>query len=245
MEPAPNPTNTQKPLDTSSCKSLDLHSAVENKHMPPLLPARDADLIQIVDANLADANRRGGKHIACRPGCTPCCHGVFRMSALDTARLQAGFLALRQSDPDRAAQLEQRAQQSVQQLTAVFPGDPETGFLFEVEESDEPQSAWETFADLPAADSPCPALEPGTGTCALYNARPMTCRVFGPPVETEDGIGVCELCYTGASQQEIMDGRMRMDHQDLEAELDEQLADAGHTEETIVAWALHTMRMQL
>jgi Fe-S-cluster containining protein len=204
--------------------------------MHPQLPARDADLIQIVDANLEDANRRGGVHIACRPGCTPCCHGV------------------------RAAKVEQRAHLSVQQLAPLFPGNPATGFLLPDEESDEPQepdmpealeaaqgpqqSAWDTFADLPAADRPCPALEPDTGTCALYSARPMTCRVFGPPVETEDGIGVCELCYTGASQQEIMDGRMRIDHQALEAELDHQLANAGHSEQTIVAWALHTMRTQ-
>jgi Fe-S-cluster containining protein len=228
--------------------------------MHPQLPARDADLIQIVDANLEDANRRGGVHIACRPGCTPCCHGVFRISALDAARLQAGLAALRQSDPVRAAKVEQRAHLSVQQLAPLFPGNPATGFLLPDEESDEPQepdmpealeaaqgpqqSAWDTFADLPAADRPCPALEPDTGTCALYSARPMTCRVFGPPVETEDGIGVCELCYTGASQQEIMDGRMRIDHQALEAELDHQLANAGHSEQTIVAWALHTMRTQ-
>ena len=31
----------------------------------------------------------------------------------------------------------------------------------------------------------------------------MTCRVFGPPVRSEDGLGVCELCYHGASDEQI------------------------------------------
>ena len=31
----------------------------------------------------------------------------------------------------------------------------------------------------------------------------MTCRVFGPPVRSEDGLGVCELCFQGASDKEI------------------------------------------
>ena len=53
-------------------------------------------------------------------------------------------------------------------------------------------------------DEPCPALDPDTGACDLYAWRPLTCRVFGPPVRSGSGaIGMCELCFEGASDEEI------------------------------------------
>lgn len=53
-------------------------------------------------------------------------------------------------------------------------------------------------------DDPCPALDPVSRTCDLYAWRPVTCRLFGPPVSCGPGeYGVCELCYQGASNAEI------------------------------------------
>ena len=43
----------------------------------------------------------------------------------------------------------------------------------------------------------------------------MTCRVFGPPVRSEDGLGVCELCFHGASEKEIAACEMSPDPNDL------------------------------
>jgi hypothetical protein len=64
----------------------------------------------------------------------------------------------------------------------------------------------------------------------------MTCRVFGPPVRVGDGDapGCCELCFAGASEEEIAACEMPVPH-DLEAEL---LDEAGRPGETIVAFAL-------
>ena len=199
-----------------------------------MLPFRDAQLVQIVDSSLAAATARamkagGGSWLACRPGCTPCCHGVFRISNLDAERLRAGFHALEQTDRPRAAALQARAQQLVRELQPFFPGDPYGGVL-----SEEGDSAWDDFADLPQADGPCPVLDPATGRCELYTARPLTCRVFGPPVQNESGIGVCELCYVGASEAEILHGEMHLEHHALEEELDRKLPVG----ETLIAWAL-------
>ncbi len=55
-------------------------------------------------------------------------------------------------------------------------------------------------------DAPCPALDPETLQCDLYEWRPVTCRVFGPATRSEEdpsAIGACELCYVGASDAEI------------------------------------------
>ena len=51
----------------------------------------------------------------------------------------------------------------------------------------------------------------------------MTCRVFGPPVRSEDGLGVCELCFHGATDEEIAACEMNPDPDDLESALLEKL----------------------
>ncbi|HLK67024.1 MAG TPA: YkgJ family cysteine cluster protein [Bryobacteraceae bacterium] len=53
-------------------------------------------------------------------------------------------------------------------------------------------------------DESCPALDPDTGTCDLYTARPVTCRAFGPPVRCTSGaLAICELCFVDATENEI------------------------------------------
>ena len=110
-----------------------------------------------------------------------------------------------------------------------FPGDTATGILGT---SEEDQARFEDFAN----DAPCPALNPETGLCDVYAFRPMTCRVFGPPVRVADGdaLGCCELCFVGASDKQIAACEMPVPHE-LE---DELLAQAGDSKETIVAFAL-------
>src|SRR4051812_31582334 len=164
------------------------------------LPPRDRELIQIVDAALADSVQRSGHWLVCRPGCTQCCIGPFPISQLDAARLQAGLAELDRSDPHRAAHVRTRARNAISRLAPMFPGDPVTGILTE---DDSSQAAFDDFAN----DEPCPALDPETGTCDLYAHRPITCREFGPPVRLEDAgpnaFSVCELCFQGASPEEV------------------------------------------
>jgi Fe-S-cluster containining protein len=53
-------------------------------------------------------------------------------------------------------------------------------------------------------EEPCPVLNIESGTCELYAARPLTCRTFGPPVLCASGdLAICELCFDGASEEEI------------------------------------------
>ena len=119
-------------------------------------------------------------------------------------------------------------------LAATFPGDPSTGLL------DEGEAAEESFAEF-ADDEACPALDPETGTCDLYAYRPMTCRTFGPPVRSgpEGGLGVCELCYHGATDKQIAACEMVPDPDDLESKLLRELENStGSRGNTIVAYCL-------
>jgi Fe-S-cluster containining protein len=120
----------------------------------------------------------------------------------------------------------------VARLRPEFPGDAITGVL------DERDEAAQHFADF-ANDEPCPVLDPVSGHCELYESRPMTCRVFGPPVQSEEGLCVCELCFHGASEQEIAACEMKPDPEDLESRLIDQLEkNTGTRGNTIIAFCL-------
>ncbi|MDR3739723.1 MAG: YkgJ family cysteine cluster protein [Terracidiphilus sp.] len=193
------------------------------------LPADDAKLVQVVDTALADAAQRAGAWLACRPGCTPCCHGAFAINALDVARLQAALERLRASNPEAAEAVETRARLWWAEWSAEFPGDRASGILGT---SDDAITRFEDYAN----EAACPALDTGTGLCAVYDGRPMTCRVFGPPVRMGAGesLGCCELCFAGATEAEIASCEMPVPHE-LEAQL---LAGMEQTGDTVVAFAL-------
>ena len=203
-----------------------------SSRMPPRLPSGDSTLIQIVDAALADANRRSGEWLVCRPGCTQCCVGVFAINPLDAVRLQQGLADLEKTDPQRAGRVRKRARASVKRLSPEFPGDAKTGTL------DESPEAEQRFAEF-GNDEPCPVLDPDTGLCDLYEARPMTCRTFGPPVQSDGGLGVCELCFHGASDKQIAACEMVVDPDDLESKLLKKLEKKeGLTGRAIIAFCL-------
>src|SRR5215472_5573977 len=141
---------------------------------------------------------------------------------------------LEATDPVRAARVRDRARESVVRLAPNFPGDSATGILAQDEEAEA------RFADF-ADDEPCPALDPATGMCDLYSARPMTCRTFGPPVRSgeEGALGVCELCYQDAGDEEIAACEMRPDPNNLEEPLINQVEEStGVRGNTIVAFCL-------
>ncbi len=202
--------------------------------MRPSLSRADQQLVQIVDAALAETARKSGEWLACRKGCTQCCFGPFPINQLDVARLRQGFSKLERSDPLRAAQVRERARQSWIRLAPNFPGNRKTGIL------SEDQTAEEQFAEY-GNDEPCPALDPETGACDLYSSRPMTCRTFGPPVRSgaEGALGVCELCYHGASDRQIAECEMVPDPDNLEEKLLQEIEEqSGRRGNTIVAFCL-------
>jgi len=187
--------------------------------------AADAELIQIVDAALANAAERSGDWLACRPGCSQCCVGIFPISQLDAARLQAGF---GEADHPTQKRIALRVEQSLMAVAQDWPGDFASGLL------DEQAANFDDFAN----DVVCPVLDPTTGTCDLYSARPMTCRTFGPPVQNDDGsLGVCELCFLGAPESAVTAAEMNVDFLTDENRLSSDLG----TDSTTVAHALRNL----
>lgn len=198
--------------------------------MQPLVQIQTGDrrLLSELANVMAEAARRSGSWLVCRPGCTECCIGAFGITQLDALRLRQGLAELKAADPDRAAAVRARAAAYVAATAAVFPGDPTTGLLTD-----------EDFQPCSMDELPCPALDPASGHCDLYAARPITCRTFGPVTRTaENTLAACELCYIGATDEQMVACAVETDPDDLEAKLLDQLAAQGITGMTLVGYAL-------
>ena len=190
-------------------------------------------LLLILDQALTSAIVRSGPHLACRPGCSQCCHGVFEISALDAQRLRDALAA---TDPVLHARIQARIHEARAHLAPFFPGDLNTGVL------DPDPERQELFEEWANAD-PCPILDPATQTCDLYAARPILCRTFGPPIRNDPddlsaGLAICELCFTQASEPEVAAAEIDSSFR-AQQELDEAEYEAAHpgTGPTIVAFA--------
>lgn len=203
----------------------------------------DRRLLQVIDGAMAEAAALAGDRLACRPGCTECCHGPFPINALDARRLRAGLRLLAERDPERAAAVTVRAQRLLPVLRPGFPGDPATGKLHDtgLEETGLEETGLE--ADTGAdeyfsrhAAVPCPALDPATGRCDLYEHRPLSCRTFGPPVRIGAAdLPPCRLCFAGSTREEIDACRVEPDPHGVE----DRLVDRFHAgDETLIAFAL-------
>ncbi|MDZ7637631.1 MAG: YkgJ family cysteine cluster protein [Bryobacterales bacterium] len=198
--------------------------------MRPLVQIETADrqLIAGLSATMAEAEHLSGDWIACRPGCTQCCLGPFAITALDALRLELALNALRASDPALAAAIRERAATYVAAIAPLYPGSAGTGLLLD------PEALPGSFDDVP-----CPALNPQSGHCDLYEARPLTCRSFGPATRLPDGnIASCELCYQGANDEEIAACAVEVETADAENALLVALEACGQSGTTIVAFAL-------
>jgi Fe-S-cluster containining protein len=195
--------------------------------------AADRRLLQVVDGALVEAARlavteAGSSWLACRPGCTECCHGPFPINRLDAHRLRAGLAELVAGDSVRAAALTARAREQLPLLRDGFPGDPQSGVL-----ADDDEAADVFFTRH--GSLPCPVLDPQTGRCELYAHRPLTCRTFGPPVQIgESALPPCRLCFQGATLEIVEACRVEPDPHGLEDRLLARLGD----EETLIAFAV-------
>lgn len=93
-------------------------------------------------------------------------------------------------------------------------------------------------------EGPCPALDPLTGACDLYFARPVTCRTFGLPVRIGgDNLPPCRLCFTSATASDVEAARVTIDPEGDEQAMLAAMEQSGTTDEsTTVAEALVDMR---
>lgn len=194
---------------------------------------QERQLTESLELGWANAARKAGEWLACRPGCSDCCHGPFPITRLDARWLAQGLSELRRSDPVRAAAVETRARQAAAVLEDGFPGDPTRGRL--AADTSELDRFFGRHTALP-----CPVIDPHSGRCELYDSRPVACRTYGPPLRYgAEKANPCPLCFRDAPADTVERCRWAPDPGGLEPSLLARLGVAGGGEwETLIAHAL-------
>jgi Fe-S-cluster containining protein len=137
--------------------------------------------------------------LACRSGCFGCCIGLFAIGLPEALAVRRAVEEL--PAPARDA-VRARAARAVERTAGTFPGDAAVGIL-DPERTEEAEEAWLREA----RPTPCPALELPSGRCAVYAARPTTCRTYGLALraEGETLIPACELNFGGGSPERVLE----------------------------------------
>lgn len=109
--------------------------------------------------------------VTCREGCSDCCHALFDLSLVEAMYLNRAFNAAFDHGPERSAVLE-RASDIDRSATRLKRE------LFRAEKDGE--SAQAIMARAARIKLRCPLLDEND-RCLLYEARPVTCRIYGVP----------------------------------------------------------------
>lgn len=127
-------------------------------------------------AREADAlfERVRGQHpdlVVCRERCSSCCHALFDLSLVEAMYLNAEFQRRMPAGPERSAVLERadRADRDAARLKRK---------IFKESQAGKESNA--ILAEVAQETLRCPLLG-DDDLCLLYEARPVTCRLYGVP----------------------------------------------------------------
>ena len=130
-------------------------------------------LTRDVDALFAQVKGLCGDMVACKPGCSDCCHALFDVSLVEALYLNHHFRKLHAEGASRdriiaRAEEADRAHYKLKRkaFKATEKGVPTTQIL----------------ADLAKERIRCPLLS-DEDRCDLYDHRPVTCRLYGLPLD--------------------------------------------------------------
>lgn len=114
-----------------------------------------------------------GDMVACEPGCSDCCHALFDVSLVEALYLNHHFKALHPegASRDRIVAQADEADRSHYKLKRK---------AFKATEKGVPTT--QILADLAKERIRCPLLN-DEDRCDLYEFRPVTCRLYGLPLD--------------------------------------------------------------
>ena len=137
-------------------------------------------------------------NLKCGRGCSLCCYGLFEIGSGDVPVIAEG---LAQLHPMRRRKIIRRALEII--ATTGHPNVREC-----------PPAEKRAFYER-TASVPCPNLD-DSGSCMIYESRPLVCRTFGLPLrEAERYVGdVCELNFTDATNEQKLDAAWDLNWED-------------------------------
>jgi len=142
--------------------------------------SRFASLVLEVDTVFARLKEQYGQEVRCQPGCDDCCYAVFTVSSMEAWAIRQELSGEIVEDRALLARLQRRAAAYVKEMEEkqrVTPISAEAG------DSRLLLAKWRIR---------CPMLE-DSQQCAIYKARPLTCRIYGLPLSIEGRGHVCGI----------------------------------------------------
>ncbi len=119
--------------------------------------------------------------VICEQGCSDCCHALFDLSLVEAMYLNKKFLETcqhgrKRSDvQSRAADLDRKLVRMKRDFYKL---------------SKDGKSAEDIMHDAALVRVPCPLLDE-ENSCILYEYRPITCRLYGIPLNIQGKSHVC------------------------------------------------------
>jgi len=128
-----------------------------------------------------------GDKIKCRKGCSQCCSQIFRITQLDASVIKAHL-----------NELPIEVKNDLKKRAADYISNSDRKNISNISKDE-----YDVKLKIP-----CPALNE-EGACMIYEARPIICRRFGPPVYDYKNPGklfACELNFSNG--EEIADNEL-------------------------------------
>ena len=137
----------------------------------PALFAQYEALTREANALFAHVRAEHADCVACKAGCSGCCHMPFELTLIEAVYLKQAF------------------------LQAFPPGEARRALLAAAgkalcDSKRRRDGKSQAVAASMNHRAPCPLLN-AEGCCVLYDARPMTCRVFGIPMTSAGTSYIC------------------------------------------------------
>ncbi|MDR3362841.1 MAG: YkgJ family cysteine cluster protein [Desulfovibrio sp.] len=153
--------------------------------------------------------------VLCHEGCSDCCHALFDLPLVEAVYFKRAFDAAFGHGAQRSAILK-RASETDRKLTRLKRR------LFQEEKDGQSKEA--IMARAAQIKLPCPLLDEND-RCLLYDARPVTCRIYGVPMAIAGQGHVCGFSAfeKGKSYPTVHLDKMQARLDDLSRELEKTL----------------------
>lgn len=181
-------------------------------------------LAREIDQVVERVGAEHGQRIACTPGCSDCCHALFDLTLVEAMYLNAKFNERYsgQSRSDlltRADEADRKAYRVKREAFRLSRDGARTTEILEY---------------MAKARVRCPLLD-DDDRCALYEHRPLTCRLYGIPTAIRGKAHTCAKCgfapgeqYPTVKIELLQDRLLRLSHE-LTASLRTRYARLGET----------------
>jgi Fe-S-cluster containining protein len=158
------------------------------------------DITNLIQQEFDRNAEKYGSKLQCRKGCSQCCSQIFRITLLDAYIIQEHIKSL---PPELQLHLKAKAEEYIRCLPLSKGEYPKVEGV-----ETETRGNTEGVNTEGRMRLPCPALG-SEGECTIYEARPVICRRFGPPIydyKNPANVYACVLNFSPG--EEIIDDKL-------------------------------------